>query len=156
MLKEIQKFFGQFIEPELKAGNAAGPHALQLATAALLLEMMRMDEKISAAERHTALAALRREFGLSTEELEALVKLAEHEARQATSYYQFTSLINQSCDRAQKAKIIEYLWQVAYADGHLDAHEAHLMRKLADLLYVPQADYLAAKQRGRAAHPQQP
>ena len=156
MLKEIQKFFGQFIEPELKAGSSSGPHALQLATAALLLEMMRMDDKISAAERSTALAALQNEFGLAATELAALVKLAEDEARQATSYYQFTSLINKSCDRAQKAKIIEYLWQVAYADGHLDAHESHLMRKLADLLYVPQADYLAAKQRGRAAHPPQP
>lgn len=152
MLKTIQNFFGQFIAPELQAGPKQAPHALQLATAALLMEMMRMDERISAAERNTALAALRSEFGLAPEELERLVALAEEEARQATSYYQFTSLINKSCDPAQKAKIVEYLWQVAYADGHLDAHESHLLRKIADLLYIPQADYVAAKQRGREAH----
>jgi len=38
---------------------------------------------------------------------------------------------------------------VAMADGHLDAHELHLMRKIADLLYVGHADYVAAKQRAR-------
>ena len=152
MLKQIQNFFGLFIEPGLKAGPTVAPHALQLATAALLLEMMRMDDKISAAERGTALAALRSEFNLSQTELDTLVALAEQEAKQATSYYQFTSLINKSCDPAQKAKIVEYLWQVAYADGHLDAHESHLLRKIADLLYIPQADYVVAKQRGRQTH----
>jgi len=155
MLQQIQSFFRQFIEPELKDSAGATdrtPHGLQLATAALLMEMMRMDDHLTAAERTTALAALRGEFGLSSEELDTLVGLAEQEAKDATSYYQFTSLINQACDPAQKARIIEYLWQVAYADGHLDAHENHLMRKIADLLYVPQADYVAAKQRGRDAH----
>jgi uncharacterized tellurite resistance protein B-like protein len=38
---------------------------------------------------------------------------------------------------------------VAMIDGHLDAHELHLMRKLADLLHIGHADNLAAKQRAR-------
>lgn len=155
MLKHVQNFFSQFIEPDLKAGATVKPHALQLATAALLMEMMRMDDQVTAPERATALAALRGEFGLSQDELDTLVALAEEEAKQATSYFQFTSLINKSCDPTQKAKILEYLWQVAYADGHVDAHESHLLRKIADLLYIPQADYVAAKQRGRAAHQDQ-
>lgn len=151
MLKKIQDFFGQFIDAGLNANEADDPRALQLATAALLMEMMRMDDRIAPAERATALAALRGEFGLAQGELDTLVALAEEEAKQATSYYQFTSLINKRCNAAQKAKIVEYLWQVAYADGHLDSHESHLLRKIADLLYVPHADYVAAKQRGRAA-----
>lgn len=155
MLKQIQIFFSQFIEQDIKPGAAVGSHGMQLATAALLMEMMRMDNAVTAAERTTALTALRTEFGLSPAELDALVVLAEEEAKQATSYYQFTSLINKACEPAQKAKIVEYLWQVAYADGHLDAHESHLLRKIADLLYIPQSDYLAAKQRGREAHERQ-
>ena len=152
MLKQIQNFFGQFIEPDLQAATPASPHALQLATAALLLEMMRMDDKIMASERATALAALSGEFDLTQAELDALVTLAEQEAKDATSYFQFTTLINKTCRPEQKVRIVEYLWQVAYADGHLDAHESHLLRKIADLLYVPQADYVAAKRRGREAH----
>ena len=78
-----------------------------------------------------------------------LLDLAEQEARQASVYYQFTSLINKTCSADQKIRIIENMWQVAMADGHLDAHELHLMRKIADLLYVGHADYVAAKQRAR-------
>ena len=75
--------------------------------------------------------------------------LAEQEAHGANGYYQFTSLINKHCDQAQKVQIIENLWHVAMIDGHLDAHELHLMRKLADLLYIGHADYVAAKRRAR-------
>ena len=45
--------------------------------------------------------------------------------------------------------IRDSLWQVAFADGRLDAHENHFMRKIGDLLYIPHADYVAAKQRAR-------
>jgi hypothetical protein len=77
--------------------------------------------------------------------------LAAEEARLATDYFQFTSLINRNFSAEQKVQVVEYLWQVAYADGHLDAHEQHFMRKIADLLYVSHADYVGAKQRARRA-----
>ena len=151
MIASIKEFFTQFIEPGTRQTEAGSTHALQIATAALLLEMMRMDQRISSDEQAAITAALRREFGLDAVQLDSLLALAEQQARQATDYYQFTSLINRSCDAAQKIRIVENLWQVALADGHLDAHELHLMRKIADLLYIGHADYVAAKQRARAA-----
>lgn len=152
MLRPIQDFFRKLIEPDLLSAPQNREHALQLATAALLVEMMRMDNTVQSAERAAALNALRAEFGLDEAELDSLVALAEQEASEATDYYQFTSLINQACDAAQKLQIVTYLWQVAFADGHLDAHEAHLMRKIGDLLHVSHADYVTAKARGRAAY----
>lgn len=151
MIASIKEFFSQFIEPGTRQGAVGGAHALQVATAALLLEMMRMDSHLKIEERDAIAATLRREFALSADELFSLVALAEQEARQAHDYYQFTALINKSCDAAQKARIIENLWHVAMIDGHLDAHELHLMRKLADLLHVGHADYVAAKQRARVS-----
>ena len=124
---------------------------VRLATAALLLEMMRMDEHLLAAERSAIAAALRQQFGLDAGQLDTLIALAEQEAHQANDYYQFTSLINKTCTAAQKIRIVENLWQVAMADRHLDAHELHLMRKIADLLYIGHADYVGAKQRARKA-----
>ncbi|MFH1871432.1 MAG: TerB family tellurite resistance protein [Pseudomonadota bacterium] len=144
MIASIRNFFRQMIEP-----GVAADHALHLATAALLLEMMRMDSSISAEETAAVTTALQTQFGLAAQEVDSLVALAAEEAKQATDYFQFTSLINKSLDAAQKTKVIEYMWQVAYADGHLDAHEQHFMRKIADLLYVSHADYVAAKQRAR-------
>jgi uncharacterized tellurite resistance protein B-like protein len=37
------------------------------------------------------------------------------------------------------------LWQVAFADAQLVASEEYIVRKIADLIHVPLADFLAAK-----------
>jgi len=148
MIDSIKSFFVQFIEPGIAASNN-GVQALQVATAALLLEMMRMDNELKDEERRAIACTLQTQFSLGREQIDTLMALAEQEAREANDYYQFTSLINKHCDLPQKIQIIENLWHVAMIDGHLDAHELHLMRKLADLLYIGHADYVAAKQRAR-------
>ncbi len=151
MINAIQDFFNRFIEPATRQAEADSGHGLQVATAALLLEMMRMDEQLKDEERAAIARTLGDQFGLDDAQIATLMSLAEQEAGQANDYYQFTSLINKRCTQAQKVQIVENLWRVAMADSHLDAHELHLMRKLADLLYVGHADYVAAKQRARAA-----
>ena len=151
MIASIQKFFEQFIEPGTRQSDTGSEHALQIASAALLLEMMCMDNHLSDEERTAIAATLQLQFGLDASQYQALLTLAEQAAREATDYYQFTSLINKSCDAGQKIRIIENLWHVAMADGVLESNELHLMRKIADLLYVGHADYIAAKQRARAS-----
>ena len=149
MIASIKEFFEQFIEPGEPEREAESAQALQMATAALLLEMVRLDDRVVDAERAAIATALRRQFGLDVEQFGRLIALAEREAQQAIDDYQFTSLINKTCSAEQKVTIIENLWVVAMADGHLDALELHLMRKIADLLYVGHADYIAAKERAR-------
>jgi len=149
MIAGIKDFFSQFIATDNTASEAARQHALQIATAALLLEMMRMDSTVTDEETTTVATALQTRFGLTAKEVDSLLRFAAEEARQATDYFQFTSLINRHFSAAQKIQVVEYLWQVAFADGHLDAHEQHFMRKIADLLYISHADYIAAKQRAR-------
>lgn len=149
MLGSIQDFFRRQIEPKLADPDSAGDSGLQLATAALLVEMMRMDRDILEAERASVVATLTREFGVEASALDELLALAEAEAREATDYFQFTSLINRSASAVQKVRIIESMWRVAFADGHLDDHEAHLMKKVAGLLHIPHADYVMAKTRAR-------
>lgn len=148
MIASIKEFFTQFIEPEIASSNNSAA-ALHVATAALLLEMMRMDSELKDEERQAIAQSLQVQFRLEPAQISRLLELAAQEASEANDYYQFTSLINKHCDQAQKVQIIENLWRVAMIDGHLDAHELHLMRKLGDLLYVGHADYVAAKQRAR-------
>ena len=149
MISGIKDFFSQFIEAGLRQSEIDGEKSLQLATAALLVEMMRMDDKISDLERHSVAETLLRMFDLAPGQLQSLIDLAEQEVRQASGYHQFTSLINKGFNADQKRQIIEHLWFVAMSDGHLDAHETHLMRKIADLLHVSHADYVTAKQQAR-------
>ncbi len=97
--------------------------------------------------------ALRKTFTLSRDELRQLVKLARHEAAESVSLHQFTTLINQSFSPEEKIRVVEMLWQVAFADGRLDRYEEALVRKVADLIYVPHRDFIRAKHRvEKSAH----
>ena len=142
-----------FLEPLLPqaAPRAAFEHTLQVATAVLLVEVMRSDASIGLSERAAVIVALRDRFALDADEVEALMVVADQTAREAHDLHTFTSRLNDQLEPEQKARIVEYMWQVAYADGRLDAHEQHVMRKLADLLYIPHGDYIAAKMRAREA-----
>ncbi len=146
MLAAIRRFFDANLVPT--ADDAPSPHQLRVAAAALLVEVMRLDGA-DEGERSAVLDAVKAKFGLSDVEADALVELAEAEARDAVGYYQFTSLINRQFSATQKLRVIELMWQVAYADSTLSAHEQHVLRKIADLLYVPHGDYINAKLRAK-------
>lgn len=145
MLRAISEFFRSQIEPD----TASGPdeHGLHLATAALLFEMSRADANDHPEERRTIEAALQTRFGLTADETRELALLADEEASEAVSLYQFTGLINENFSREQKVQVVEMLWQVAYADDHLDPYEEALVRKIADLIYVSHSDFIRAKHR---------
>jgi uncharacterized tellurite resistance protein B-like protein len=149
MLKAIRDFFEQHIGPA--AAEDRAEHRLQLATAALLVEVVRGDGSIAPAEREAMLAAIGGKFSLTPQEAAALLALAEQETRLASDYFQFTSLINRSFPPERKLRVVELMWQVAYADAALSAHEQHVLRKVAELLHVPHGDYIAAKMRARQA-----
>ena len=149
MIATIRNFVMRMIEADAAETGVASEHALHVATAALLLEMMRMDGSVTEPETLAVAEALQTQFGLTLQEVDSLMTLAAEEARQATDYFQFTSLINQAFSAAQKIEVVESLWRVAFANGHLDAHEQHFMSKISDLLYVPHSAYIAAKQRAR-------
>ena len=149
MLRAIRDFFEQHIVQA--AAPAQEAHRLQLATAALLVEVVRSDGSIAPAEREALLAAVGAKFALLPDEAATLLGLAEQESRLASDTYQFTSLINRSFSQPQKLRVIELMWQVAYADATLSAHEQHVLRRIAELLHVPHGDYIAAKMRARDA-----
>ena len=148
MLRALVDFLDRHFAP---APGGDDEHAIRLATAALLVETFRIDAEVRAPERDAALAAVRSKFGLPADEAEALIRLAEEEVRQATDYFQFTSLINRHFTPEQKVRVVEAMWRVAWADAELSAHERHLMRKVTDLLHVPHGDAVAAQMRARQA-----
>lgn len=65
--------------------------------------------------------------------------------RQSKRLYQFTELIDKHYTPEQKKLVVQYLWQVAFADAQLVATEEYIVRKISDLLHVPLADFLDAK-----------
>jgi len=121
----------------------------RLASAALLVEVARADFDASADEQDALIKHLRSAFALSAEELEILLETAERQVDNTASLYEFTRVINDSCTPKQRETLIEAMWQVAYADGELHKYEEHLIRRVADLLYVPHHAFIATKHRAR-------
>lgn len=147
MIDTITRFFNKHLNPANIDSETSRTHTLQLATAALLFETTRVDENVDDVERQAVNDAITKQFDLSDEETRELIELASEEARQATCYYEFTSLINREFSQDQKIALIEMMWQIVFADNIVHMHEDHLVRKISELLYVSHKDFIAAKLR---------
>ncbi|MBR9884022.1 MAG: TerB family tellurite resistance protein [Oceanospirillales bacterium] len=132
----------------LDAEQQEDPKALfTLASAALMVEVLASDYDRKPEERTMLLALVKLSFELDDAAADALLERAEAAHRDSTDYFRFTSQINQACTPEQKVALIENLWRVAYADGELHRYEEHVIRRIADLIYVPHIDFIAAKHR---------
>ncbi len=151
MVNLIKDFFKKNIIPSSAASTEVSEHSLYIATAALLIEMMRADSEISEEEKQTVMNSMCSKFGLTSDEVHDILKLAEDKIWESTGYFEFTSLMNKGFSYGQKLKVIEYLWEVAYTDGILDKYEEYMVRKIADLLYVSHKDFIEAKLRVKSS-----
>lgn len=143
-MTKLQTFFNQYLT-EKEQNETPLEHRLQLASAALMVEMVHADEDVTAEEEKQIRLLIKQRFELSETEIEDLIDLAHNEKHEATDYYAFTSLLNTHYTQQQKIKLVQDLWHLAYADNHLDKYEEHLLRRLADLLHVPHLDFIRTK-----------
>ncbi|NBT28911.1 MAG: TerB family tellurite resistance protein [Gammaproteobacteria bacterium] len=145
MIDTIQQFFRDRMMP---AGvESSADDALRVAAAALLFEAALSDFGLDETERQKIGDLIRAQFHLDEAESRDLLALAERQAEAATDLHTFTSLINAHWDEGQRSTLIDHMWQVVFADGKLDDHELHLMRKIQRLLHIPHAEYVAARLR---------
>ena len=145
MIRRIQKFFSDQIQSRVHDGQQSNEQALQLATAALLIEVTRADFHVEQSERRAVLSAVQGLFGLSRQETDELVAMAEEEVDGSVSLFQFTQLVDKEFSQQQKAAVIEMMWRVAFADLNKDHHEEYLVRKVADLLHVPHSTFIRTR-----------
>ncbi|NKB36395.1 MAG: TerB family tellurite resistance protein [Gammaproteobacteria bacterium] len=146
MLSNLKQFFDKHVMAQVEEKSSPDT-AIDLAAAVLMLEISRADSDIGSEERQTMDSILVSHFQLSAEEASDLLVLAEKEVDHSVSLHAFTRSLNEKMSQEDKIKIIEHLWQVAFADAVLDKYEEYYIRKIADLLYVSHKDYIQAKHR---------
>jgi len=120
-------------------------HDVSLAVAALMVEIMRMDGKLDAAERNSISRHLAKRFALNTAEIDALIEQASEKVEQALDMHQFTSVVVTGFSTKERIHILSELWTVALADGHVDAYEEQLIRRMADLMGLHHSQFIQAK-----------
>lgn len=138
MLASFKRLFTNEIQQE-------PTEALRLAGALLMLEVAAADFELSDTEQMLLKNRLQERFGLSADTLERLIDEAMSQHDLAVSLHEQIALLNAHYDAAAKRQLIYDLWCIAYADGELHHYEEAVIRRLADLLYVPHKDFIQTK-----------
>ena len=146
MLRLLTDLFDSLTPGRADSGDPARRgHTLELATAVLMIEVIRADGTIGPDEQDVVMQALGRQFSLSPREQADLFALAHQKSEHSHDLYSFTARLNEALDEGERVRVFEMLWTVAYADGRADAHEAHLLRRIGDLLHLRHADAIGAR-----------
>ncbi|GAB5498312.1 MAG: TerB family tellurite resistance protein [Pseudohongiellaceae bacterium] len=144
MINSIKSFFeSRLATPE--EDPATIQEKTNLACAALLIEVVNSDHQLDERETEELLKVLQDSLNVSDDDLHELAELAERQASQATSLYEFTRLINDSFDYDEKCDLVENMWRIAFSDEQLDKYEEHLIRRVAELIYVSHSDFIRTK-----------
>ena len=141
MIDKIKAFFAKNVV-DAEDSSISGE---QLATAALLIEVMVIDGNLAEDELQSISATLAQMLDLSSEQVDELVLLSRDEVADATSLYQFTKEINAHFSHEKKLNLMTAMWRVAFADGHLDKHEEGIIRRVADLLHLRHSEFMQCK-----------
>ncbi len=118
---------------------------IQMAAAVLFVEVMHADHKVDKRERQVVKQALRESFSLPAKEAEKLFQLAEERVKDVTSLHEFTSTLHGRLTNEEKVMLLEQIWRIVLADDEVDKYEEHLVRRIAELLYIKHNDYIRAK-----------
>jgi uncharacterized tellurite resistance protein B-like protein len=125
----------------------------RLAAAALLVHAAAIDGNITEPERAKLHAVIKRTFGLDAATTDELVAEATEAEQQAIDLFHFTSVINRSLNEEGRRRVVEMMWEMAYADGGAGDFERNLIWRAADLLGISARDrielgQLVASRRG--------
>lgn len=148
MIGRIKTYFTQ--QSPVDTDSASGQKdVVPKAVCALMMEMAHSDGEFSDEELARIMDVMKEEFGIRQEEMDELVALAEEELKEAIDLWQFSRQIRDNCSRDEKKEILKLLWNVVYADGHLNMHEDYLMHKLANVLDLTHRELIDAKIEGK-------
>ena len=122
--------------------------AQQIAVAAgvLLIEIARADDDVADGEIDIAVNHLKKSFQNNSVKIDdVFTRTIKEKSEDAISLHEFTDLINKEWDKEKKIKLLQALWQVANADSKIDKYEEYYIRKIKDLLYLSDRDFIQAK-----------
>ena len=130
---------------EESATTKRNDHDIDLAAAALLVEVARADHEQSAEEEAAMGRLVASTLGLNATEVETILGRAGDAVENATSLFEFTRLVNDHYSIDEKRHLVRSMWQVALADQDLDKYEEHIIRRVAELIYLPHAEFIQTK-----------
>jgi uncharacterized tellurite resistance protein B-like protein len=119
----------------------------------LLIHVANVDGQTDLAERRRLKTIIAERFGLDAKAASELITMGEQSDREAVDFYHFTSVLKRALDDDGRRKIVEMLWDIAFADGVVDEVEENTIWRIAELLGVSTRDRVLLRQRVAAQSP---
>ncbi len=135
MFQSFRNFISEFVEGDKHPGQF-GEDDYRLAAAAMLVHAAAIDGEMLPSENEKLHAVIKQHFNLDNPATEELIKKATAAEHEAVDLYRFTHQLNRALDEAGRARIVEMMWEIIYADGQRDELEDNLVWRAADLLGI--------------------
>jgi uncharacterized tellurite resistance protein B-like protein len=121
-----------------------GESDYRLAAAALLVHTASIDGGAEL-ERERLHTIIKQRFSLDDAAADELIAEATEADNNATDLYRFTVKLNRELDARARARMVEMMWQIVYADGVVTEVESNLVWRAADLLSVSREERIALR-----------
>lgn len=132
-------------KPPIPSESENLENKLQVATAALYVEIAAADGDFSEEERKKIVNAMKENFNLTNRCVEDLISLSEEAVKNSISVYEFTSILNDHLNRGEKLSLMTNLWKLIYTDGRLEKHEDRLIKIIGSTLNLDHKDVINSK-----------
>ena len=146
MFESFKSFIAEFVSGE-KHPDQFAEDDYRLAAAAMLVHAAAIDGEMSQSERDKLHAVIKQRFALDDATADELITKATAAEHEAVDLYHFTHQLNRALDDDGRAKIVEMMWEIVYADGQRDELEDNLIWRAADLLGVSAHERIALRRR---------
>ena len=141
--------FNFFKKKKIEEDNSQESYELELTAAVLAYEIARSDGEVSESELTVLLSEIKKiaaDVGKSEDEI---LNIIEEYSKNSVSFYEFIEDINKDFSKEEKLVLIQFLWDIAYADAILEVNEERLVRRIADLINIKDLEVLKLKDRSK-------
>ena len=118
---------------------------VELTASILAYEIARSDGDILECELSLLYDEIKKISSKVGKKEEKILEIIEEYSRNSVSFYEFISDINKDYSKEDKLSLIQFLFDVAYADKILEVTEERLIRRIADLINVKDIEVLKIK-----------
>lgn len=140
----MKNIFSKFFKKEIKQPEKETDKVIS-ACISLMIEVSMADQSIDDEEIESLKRTLSEKFDIESSEIENLIIEGKETQKESTSLYDFTRVINDDFSFVEKFKLIKSMWEIAFADGNIDKYEEYVIRKVSDLIYISNDDFIKAK-----------
>ena len=135
-----------FFKKKTKAvENKINNFEVELTASILAYEIARSDGDISEPELKLLHDEIKKISAKVGKKEERIMEIIEEYSKNSVSFNEFINDINKDYPKEDKLSLIQFLFDVAYADKILEVNEERLIRRIADLINIKDIEVLRIK-----------